>query len=470
MGRRSIIVILVVVILAAAGGVAFWRLRPGQGGQEEAVRSAIVERGEMVVAVTASGSIEPEARVGLTFETPGRVAEVLVDEGDQVEEGDVLARLDTDQSAVQVEQAQAALTSAEAQLSELLAGPRAKEIEQAEANLQSASAQLAAAAANRDQVASGPTQAEIASARAQVAQANTAKEIAQDTYDLIEEEGTEKEQANYDLFTAKQELAAAEAQLEDLLAGPDQDQLRAAQANVAAAAAQRDASQARLDQLLAGSTEEDIADAEAQVDQAEAALELAELSLRNASLRAPFGGVVSEVNLTPGELSPTQQPPVILIDDSALHMTIAVDELDISRLEEGQTAEVTLEALPDVTVAGTIRSIAPIATTESGVITYDVWIDLASTDAPLRTDMTANATIVVEQLTDTLKIPTWLVQVDRETGQPFVERRVGDDIERVDVELGARHEGVVQVLSGLSEGEEVVRGEESTTFDFGPPQ
>jgi HlyD family secretion protein len=470
MKRRTTIVILVVVILAAAGGVAFWRLRPGQGGQEESVRSAVVERGEMIVAVTASGRIQPEVRVGLTFETPGRVAEVLVEEEDRVEEGDVLARLDTDQLAVQVEQAQAALTSAEAQLAELLAGARPKEIEQAQANLQAASAQLSAAAANRDQVASGPTQAEIASARAQVAQANTAREIAQDTYDLIEEEGTEKEQANYDLFTAKEELAAAEAQLEDLLAGSDQDELRAAQANVAAAAAQRDASQARLDQLLAGPTEQDVSEAEAQVEQAQVAVELAELSLRNASLRAPFSGTVSEINLTPGEVSPAQQPPIVLVDSSALHITISVDELDISQLEKGQTAEVTVEALPETTVSGKIKSIAPIATIESGVVTYDVWIDLVSTDAPLRTDMTANATVVVEQLTDVLKIPTWVVQVDRDTGRPFVERRVGDEIERVDVELGARHEGVVQVLSGLSEGDEVVRREESATFDFGPPQ
>lgn len=470
MERRTTIVILVVVILAAAGGLAFWRLRPGQGGQEELARSAVVERGEMIVAVTASGRIEPEARVGLTFETPGRIAEVLVEEGDQVEEGDVLARLDADQLAVQVEQAQASLTSAEAQLAELLAGPREKEIEQAEANLQSASAQLAAAAANRDQIASGATQAEIASARAQVVQANTAREIAQDTYDLIEEEGTEKEQANYDLFTAKEELAAAEARLEDLLAGPDQDELRAAQANVAAAAAQRDASQARLDQLLAGPTEQDVAEAEAQVEQALVALELAQLSVQNASLHAPFSGTVAEINLTPGELSPTQQRPVVLVDNSALHMTISVDELDISRLEEGQTAEVTVEALPDTTVSGTIRSISPIATTESGVVTYDVWIDLASTDAPLRTDMTANATIVVEQLTDVLNMPTWVVRVDRDTGQPFVERRIGDELERVDIELGARYEGVVQVLSGLSEGDEVVRREETDTFDFGPPQ
>lgn len=467
MKRRAIYGILALV-LVAAGGVVVWRYQFADGTEAETVRSAVVERGSMTVAVTASGRIEPAARVTLTFETPGRMAEVFVQEGDPVEQSDPLARLDTDQLALQVEHAEAALASAEAQLAELLAGPRTREIEKAEADLRAASAQLSAAEANRDQIADGAGQAEIASAQAQVAQARTAKEVRQDAYDSIEEEGTEKEQANYDLYVAKQELAAAEAQLEDLMAGPDGDQLRAAQANVAAAAAQRDGSEAQLDQLLTGPVDEDIAETEAQVDQARVALTLAELSLRDATLRAPFDGIVSQINLTPGEMSPTTRPPIILLDPSAFHMTISVDELDVSRLREGQNAEVTFEALPEAAVTGTVGSIAPVAAADSGVVAYDVVIDLAPADVALRADMTASATIVIEELTDVTKIPTWVVRVDRDTGRTFVNRRVGDQIERVDIEIGARHEGTTQVLSGLSEGDEVVHLEESTTLDFGP--
>ncbi|MEA3376018.1 MAG: efflux RND transporter periplasmic adaptor subunit [Chloroflexota bacterium] len=467
MRRRAIYVTLALVV-AAAAGVLLWHFRPSGGGDEDVLQSAAVDRGSMAVIVTASGRIEPEARVDLTFDTPGRVAEVFVQEGDQVVRGDPLARLEDDQLALQVGQAEAALASAEAQLAQLVASPRTKEIEQAEASLRAASAQLHAAEANRDQVAAGPTQAEIASARAQVVQARTGREVAQDAYDGIDEEGTKKGQANYDLYTAKQELAAAEAQLENLLAGADEDELRAAQANVATTAAQRDASQAQLSQLLAGPTDEEIAEAEAQVDQAEVALALANFSLRSATLRAPFSGIVSQVNMTPGEVSPTRQPPIVLLDRSGFHMTISVDELDISRLKEGQSAEMTLEALPEAIVTGTVRTIAPIAGTESGVVTYDVVIDLAATDAALRPDMTASATIVIEELADVLRIPAWAVRVDRETGQTFVYRRVGEQIERVDVEIGARYEGIAQVLSGLSEGDELVRLDDSNTFGFGP--
>jgi hypothetical protein len=84
--------------------------------------------------------------------------------------------------------------------------------------------------------------------------------------------------------------------------------------------------------------------------------------------------------------------------------------------------------------------------------------------------MTANATIVVEELTDVLVIPTWVVHVDRDTGQTYVDRQVGERTERVDVELGARHGGVAQILGGLSEGDVVVWVPGSTMFGFGGQQ
>jgi multidrug efflux pump subunit AcrA (membrane-fusion protein) len=79
--------------------------------------------------------------------------------------------------------------------------------------------------------------------------------------------------------------------------------------------------------------------------------------------------------------------------------------------------------------------------------------------------MTANATVVVEELTDVLRIPTWVVRIDRETGQTYVERRTLDGTEQADIELGVRYEGMAHVLSGLEEGDVLVlRPDEA--FDF----
>jgi HlyD family secretion protein len=472
MKRTMVYVILGTLVVVAVVGVVVRQARPAAQPGEE-TRPAVVERGTMLVAVSASGSIEPQARVGLAFEVPGRVAEVLVEVGDGVETGDMLVRLDTGQLALQVQQAQAGLALAEAQLAQLQAGPRPGEVEAAEANLEAAQAQLSAAVANRDQLEGGAGVAQIASAEAQVASAKLQQEIAQDTYDGIAEDGTKKEHANYDLYAAKQAFAAAQAELDRLLAGADADEIRAARANVWAAAARRDAAQAQLDLLLAGATDEQLADVEAQVAQARAALELAELSLKYAMLCAPCDGVVAAVNVTAGEMASAGRPAITLLDVSRFHITVSVDEMDVGRLPEGKVAQVTLDAFPDVVITGTVERIAPVATLEGGVVYYDVTIGLASTDAPIRADMTANATVVVEELTDVLRIPTWVVHVDRDTGQTYVHRKVpdgdavGDGVERVDVELGVRYEGVAQVLDGLSEGDEVVWISSSTPFDFG---
>jgi HlyD family secretion protein len=468
MMKRSTIYIVIAVAIAAIAGALLWR--PWASGQEaQTGRSAVVERGSMLVAVTASGRIEPEARVNLTFDTPGRVAEVLVEEGDTVEGGDVLAQLDTRQLETQVAQSRASLEQAESQLAELKSQPRPREVEKAEANVRDAQARVSSAAASRDQIKRGPTQAEIAAAEARVAEAEKQRKLAQRAYDEIDESNEEqKEHANYDLYTAKQQLAAAEANLQDVLDGADEEEVRAAEADVWAAAAQRDAAQAQLDLLLAGATEEEIAEAEAQVAQARAALELAELSLENATLRAPFDGVVSRVNVTIGETPPAQGPALVVLDNSQFHMTVSVDEVDVAQLALGQTAEVTLDALPGAVITGTVKQIAPIATLEGGVVTYDVTIDLLPTDEPIRADMSAEATIEVEELEDVLMIPTWVVRIDRDTGQTYVHRRIDGDVERVDVTLGVRDRGFAQVLEGLSEGDELVRLEEENGFDFGP--
>ena len=165
--------------------------------------------------------------------------------------------------------------------------------------------------------------------------------------------------------------------------GGDQNQLDAAQANVNTAAAQRDAVQAQLDLLQRGSTEAQVAAAQAQVAQAEASfaslqrgasenqiaiaeaqveqarinLEEAQDNLANASLTAPFDGVVTAVQVTEGEWA--SGPAVNLQDTSSLEVVLDVDEVDIGAIAVGQEASVTLETWPDEELSGQVVSIAP---------------------------------------------------------------------------------------------------------------
>ncbi|MBN1978899.1 MAG: efflux RND transporter periplasmic adaptor subunit [Anaerolineae bacterium] len=474
MKRRTILYVIlgVVLVAAAVAGILIRSARQAQTTEEEEeALIAVVERGTLLVAVSASGSIEPQASVDLAFETPGRVAEVYVKVGDRVETGDALAQLDTRQMALQVYQAQSALTLAKARLAQLEAGPQPAEIAAAEANLRAAQAQVSGAVASLDQLKAGPTASQIADAETRVAQAELQHKLAQLEYDRVVATTDDEDaitQANYDLYIAEKSLVAAQAALDSARAGVNADELRAAQANVEAALAQQDAAQARLDLLLAGPTEEQVADARAQVERAQAALEQAELALERATLRATFDGTIAKVNVSAGEMAPISLPAIALLDASSLQVAISVDELDVGRLVPGQEAQVTLDAIPDVMLAGTVKSIAPAATlAQGGVVYYDVIVTLSPTDEPVRADMTANVTIVVEELVDVLTIPTWVVRVDRLTGQTYVNQKVGGKIERVDVSLGVRYEGTAQVLAGLEEGDEAIWMQESLFEGFG---
>ena len=470
MKRRTLFVVLGIAAVLAVAGVALWRVGVFQRPAPE-VRTTTVERNTLLVVVSASGSVELEARVGLSFDVPGWVDEVTVEVGDRVAAGDVLARLGRAQLEVQKRQAEAARAAVEAQLAQLLSGARPEEVAAAEANLRATEAQVEAAKANLSQAVTGASDAQIAAAEAQVYAAKLQQEVAQDSHDeIVHGKGAseeQKQQAAYDLFAANEALDAARASLDELMAGADRETVQAARGRVEAAEAQADAAQAQLDLLRTEPRPEGVADLVAQIAQAQASVALIELSLESTVLRAPFDGVIAAVNVAEAELAPAGLPAVVLLDVSRFSLTVSVDEIDVGRLREGQKAEVTVDALPDAVLSGTIERISPVATLEGGVTSYDVTIELDPTDAPIRADMTANATVVVEELADVLTIPTWVVRVDRLDGQTYVDRPTEEGYERVDVDLGVRHEGVAQVLDGLAEGEAVARVEESGLFGFG---
>ncbi|MFQ6099752.1 MAG: efflux RND transporter periplasmic adaptor subunit [Anaerolineae bacterium] len=457
MKRTTIYVIFGAVVIAVVIGGVAWRMRQAQQPEDE-TRSAVVERGRILVAVSSSGSVEPQARVGLDFDLPGRVAEVAVEVGDTVEAGEVLARLGTTDLEFAVQQAEISLRAAQLRLERLQEPPDEADVEVARAAVSDAAAAYEAAKSNltltEHSVSVGDEVRAAAYARdetyrtyqdmvARLGESNKWTEMAHNAYlDALGAYNRAVENSEFQLTTARNEVTRAYHALQQ--------------------------AQDNLDKLLEGASDADIEAAQLDVDAAELGLEKAHNDLEKATLLAPFDGVVAAVNVTANEMAATGLPAITLLDTSDFRIAVSVDEMDVGRLVEGQTAEVTLDALPDTAIAGTVEKIAPAATFEGGVVYYEVTIRLSPTDAPVRADMTANATIVVEELTDVLTIPTWVVRVDRTTGQTYVNRKVGDTVERVDVELGVRYEGVAQVLDGLSEGDVVVLVK-STPFDFQHP-
>ncbi|MBI3286852.1 MAG: efflux RND transporter periplasmic adaptor subunit [Chloroflexi bacterium] len=224
---------------------------------------------------------------------------------------------------------------------------------------------------------------------------------------------------------------------------------------------------------LAGPSQEEIARAQAEVDRARAAWQQARLSLERAALVAPFSGTVTQVMVEVEQTIAPGSPVFQLMDLSSLLIELAIDEIDIARIAPGQTARVTLDALPDERFRGRIDFIAPAASLEGGVVTYPVRVRLEEDDPRLRVGMTANVEIAAQRAEGALLVPNRAIRVDREAGRLYVEKAMASGSLLVEITPGLRNESFTQVLEGLSEGDQVIirpiSGREllQETFQFG---
>lgn len=471
---RRAAVILLILALVITGSIFTYRITAQEKEPPEADYDVVrVERGQLVSTVSATGAIEPEDEVALVFKVPGRVAEVAVERGQTVKAGDLIARLDASDLQLSRAQAQNSLAIAQAQLAKLVAGATADELAAAEANLasakaslESAKAALQSAQASYNDLVAGPTEDQKQAAKANLERARILRDQAQAAYDMVAgapnvgmlpqsvqlQQATvdyEAALANYRVTTAPPkpgQLAAAKAQIA-------QSQAAVAQAEAALASAQ-----SNLQRLQEGAKPEDRAIAEAQVTQAQLALQQSQLALDNASLYSPIDGVVTQLNVKPGEVVTQAGPAAVVTDLSRFHIAIGVDEIDIAKLQEGQQVRITLDSAPDAQIIGHVDYIAPTPTTPANVVSYEVILVVDESDQPLRSGLSATASIIVQELNDVLVVPNRAVQIDRASGRAFVDKLVNGVPTSTEIQLGARNEQQTQVLAGLEAGDEVAIG------------
>ena len=182
-------------------------------------------------------------------------------------------------------------------------------------------------------------------------------------------------------------------------------------------------------------------------------IEQAKRRLDNARITAPWDGIVTAVNAVEGTLSGGLGGPAIQIADAGkYHLDVQVDELDVAGLAEGQTVTVEVDALPEQKLTGSLISVAPsAASTPTGGVSYKVRIDIDPTDAPFRAGMSATATILASTRDNVLLVPNRAVQIERDSGQTFVERLTDGVPQKVEVRLGLRTEQQSEVRDGLAE-------------------
>ena len=282
----------------------------------------------------------------------------------------------------------------------------------AEDGVSAANARTAAAVARRDALYTAITDSDIATAQANLNQALMDLEDLQVSMGAIINWGDQNaanvapgdpsplsagEPLALQIELAELNVAAAEAYLNDLLDGPNPDQLGIENARINLAYAQAAAARARLDLLLAQPFPEDIKVAEAQVAQVVADVDSAVARLEQASLFAPFDGTITAVTVDNAEFVGPGQAIIQIGDLSTLRVeTTDLNEIDVARVQVGDTVEVTFDALEGVSVQGTVTHIAPKAEAGAGV-NYTVIIELDNIPSGIRWGMTAFVDIFVSE-------------------------------------------------------------------------
>ncbi len=283
--RRLVLIAIALVLVAIGAGLTYWLTH--RSGQPH----------ELVIY----GNVDLR-QVDLAFNGNERIAAVLVQEGDHVRKGQILAKLDTSRLEPQVAQAEAQVAAQQAAVERLHNGSRPEEIAQARANLESA-------------------KADAVNARRQ--------------------------------YERKKSLVATNA-------GTQQD-LDAAKAAMDVADAKVDVNQKALELAIVGPRREDIAQAEAQLRGSKAQLAFLEQQLKDATLVAPMDAVVRSRLMEPGEMASPQRPVFSLAIVDPKWVRAYVTETDLGRVRPGMKAYVTVDSFPASRFEGWVGFISPVA-------------------------------------------------------------------------------------------------------------
>jgi multidrug efflux pump subunit AcrA (membrane-fusion protein) len=338
-------------------------------------------------ALIAEGRLEPAESAWLGFERTGRVAEVLVEEGETVEEGQPLARLDGQESG------QAALRAAEL---ERLSAQQALDELAEQAGLASESAwgalveaRQAAVEAHQalDDLNDEDYRQEIDDAWVTAQDEKSELEDAQEEFDKyidLDEDNADRENAADDLESAQKEYNDALREYERL-----KNDLEAAEASAAQADAAVEDAQREYEKLQDGPDPDELDLAQARLDNAEAQVAAAQAALEDLELVAPFAGQVTAVDISSGEQVSPNQPLFQLADFSSWFVeTTDLTEIDVVKVDPEGPVTIIPDALPELELDGRIERISDAYSESAGDVLYMVRIRLDDVDPRLRWGMT----------------------------------------------------------------------------------
>ncbi|MBU1036954.1 efflux RND transporter periplasmic adaptor subunit [Patescibacteria group bacterium] len=535
--------ILLVIVLLIILAIIYNVKKP----VKEEMVTAKVLRGSVVQTVSATGKVESASETNLNFPLTGRLEELHIKAGDEVEVGQLLAQLEAGHAESAVASARANVAAAQADLDKIKAGASSEDIEVAEKSVESAqvalvSAQVALtnAITNRDQgiihlkndlldiitdaiftakealhevdeiltssykdslgninrgtyykadsfypeVLSSHTtlknnfsyysvdnsENELINLASQTLEVlSETEELLDDVYDMLIKTIPTGDLTQTVIDTLKSTIGTEQASVVTKISAVQSDKsslesdtlsydiaIDESQAKVDKAEKDLALAESQLALKKADPRSFEIAFYQAKLDNAEASLRSALSDLTDYNLHSPISGLITNTNYEIGEFVSSAEPVVSLIGESNLEIKVDVPESDISKINIGDEAKITLDAFgEDQIFTGHITFIDPAETVINDVVYYKIKVTFDQKDEKVKSGMTANVTVSTASKEDILYIP--LRAVIEPNGHSYVRVLINDQIQEKEVITGLRGDGgLVEVISGLNEEEEVI--------------
>jgi HlyD family secretion protein len=342
--------------------------------------------------VTVEGKLVPTEHVQLSFNLPGMISEVLAEEGDIVEEGQVIARLD--------QRPRLASAVAAAELEVVTAQQALKTLQENSAVTRAAAQQRVASARDAVRYAerylnnlnSGSRGTDIDKAEANVVLLKDRLDKAREDYAPYEN----KPEDNVKRATYLSRMADAQRKYDDavlllnnLEGTPGDIDLAVAEANLSLAQAELALAEADYEEVKTGPDPDDLQTAQARLAAAQAAWTAAQASLADSELVSPFSGTLVRLDLKAGEQAVPGRTVAVLADFTGWVVeTEDLNEMEVPAIQEGQSVVLIPDALPELELDGQVESISQIYEEKLGDVTYTSRIALAENDPRLRWGMT----------------------------------------------------------------------------------
>jgi RND family efflux transporter MFP subunit len=409
--------------------------------------------------VETSGNLSADKLTTLKWGTGGVVEKVNIQVGDKVKMDDVLASLRLDSVEADVVTGQADLASAQRDLQDMLDSNTS--VAKAQLTVVNARADVETAQNNFDAL-DYPRASDtlIKQTQAKIWEAEKALTLANKAYKEVQHHSDGDAQKTSALLN----LTNAQLTLNDLRATYNWYTAKATQADYDEAKAALDVARAALED--ARRTRDNVKDGTdpLKLAAAQAKVKAAQATVNTMYIIAPFDGEVISVQAGAGNAIASGDSAVELVDRNTLKVETLVDETNISSVSVGDSAEITMDSLPEVVLTGKVGRIKRIGSTVNGLVKYTVVVLVDTTDEPVLFGATVNVTITTGEPHSMLAVPVSAVQSDSQ-GEYVMLVKSDDTTERITVESGDLMDNLVTITTTgvIQEGDKVQLGATSSS-------